>query len=98
MENPEDFKNYTRMPVDAFYSLLAKLEPLISKQNTSFRDSIPPGARLEATLLYLASGVSYSRLQYSTRISKQSLGLIIPETCEAIYNVLREDYLKVSFK
>ena len=86
------------MPVPAFYELLAKIEPYICKQNTSFRDSIPPGARVEATLRFLADGVSYTSLQYSTRISKQSLGQIIPETCEAIYNVLKEDYLKVRLK
>lgn len=97
-ENPVDFENYTRMPIPAFYKLLAKIEPYIRKQDTSFRDSISPGARLEATLRFLASGGSYTNLQYSTRISKQSLGIIIPETCEAIYNVLRDDYLKVRFK
>ncbi|MPD06746.1 hypothetical protein E2C01_102571 [Portunus trituberculatus] len=86
VENPEDLKNYTRIPVDAFYSLLVKTEPFISKQNTSLIVSISPGACLEATLLYLASAVLHSRLHYSTRISKQSLGVIIPETCEAIYN------------
>lgn len=98
VENPTDFENYTRMPIPAFYKLLTKIEPYICKQDTSFRDSISPGARLEATLRFLAAGGSYTSLQYSTRISKQSLGLIIPETCEPIYNVLREDYLKVRFK
>lgn len=96
-ENQTDFENYTRMPFTAFHELLKKIDPYICKQDTGIRDSIPPGARLEATLRFLAAGGSYTSLQYSTRISKQSLGLIIPETCAAIYNVLREDYLKVSF-
>ena len=94
-ENPADFENYTRMPVIAFHTLLTKIKPHIEKEDTHLRESIPPGARLEATLRFLAAGGSYASLQYATRISKQSLGRIIPETCEAIYNVLKEDYLKV---
>jgi hypothetical protein len=75
--------------------LLKKIGPLIEKQNTNMRDSIHPGARLEATLRWLVSGGSYTALQYSTRISKQSLSKIIPETCDAIYVSLKEEYLKV---
>lgn len=45
---------------------------------------------------WLASGGSYTSLQYSTRISKQSLSRIIPETCDAIYQVLKDEYLKVN--
>ena len=70
VENPTDFDNYTRMAIPAFYKLLAKIEPYICKQDTSFRDSISPGARIEATLRFLAAGGSYTSLQYSTRISK----------------------------
>lgn len=91
-----DFENYIRMPVNSFYNLLTKVEPFISKEDTHFRESISAGARLEATLRFLAAGGSYTNLGYSSRISKQSLSYIIPETCEAIFNVLREEYLKVS--
>ena len=74
------------MPITAFHDLLKRIHPYIVKEDTQLRESISPGARLEATLRFLAAGGSYASLQYSTRISKQSLCLIIPETCEAIYN------------
>ena len=61
------------------------------------RDSISAEARLEATLLFLSTGVSYSALQYPTRISKQSLSEIVPDTCQAIYDVLKDEYLQVKF-
>ena len=60
------------------------------------RDSIHSGARLEATLRWLASGGSYTSLQYQTRISKQSLSNIIPETCRAIYETFKDEYMKVN--
>ena len=76
------------MPITAFHDLLTRIHPYIVKEDTQLRESISPGARLEATLRFLAAGGSYASLQYSTRISKQSLSAsFIPETCEAIYNV-----------
>jgi len=44
----------------------------------------------------LATGRSYKDLKFSAAISPQALGLIIPENCAAIYEVLKKDYLKVS--
>lgn len=91
-----DFTNYMRMDPNTFYDLLEKVKPVITKQDTCMRESISPAARLEATLMYLSTGCSYSALQYSTRISKPSLSAIIPDTCKAIYDVLKDPYLKVS--
>ena len=62
------------------------------------RESIAAGARLEATLIWLANGGSYSALKYDTRISEQSLSIIVPETCSAIFEALKDDYTKVSMK
>lgn len=93
-ERENYFIQYMRMDVNSFYTLLAKVEPYTTKQDTQLRQSLCAEARLEATLRFLAFGCSYTALEYSTRISKQSLSLIIPETCQAIYTVLRDDYLK----
>lgn len=60
------------------------------------REAITPHERLTATLRFLATGRNYEVLKYSTIISPQALSYIVPETCVAIYNVLRKDYLKVS--
>lgn len=96
-DKPDDgFIQYMRMDINSFHTLLGRVGPYITKQDTHLRQSISPEARLEATLRFLSSGCSYTALQYSTRISKQSLSLIIPETCQAIYTALRDDYLKVS--
>ena len=90
-----DFNNYMRMDPDTFYRLLEKVQQRIEKQDTNMRDSISAEARLEATLLFLSTGASYSSLQYSTRISKQSLSQIVPDTCQAIYDELKDEYLQV---
>lgn len=59
-DNPEDgFIQYISMDVNSFHTLLAKVEPYITKQDTHFRQSICAEARLEATLRFLASGCSF---------------------------------------
>ena len=59
------------------------------------RQAITPHERLSCTLRYLATGRNYEDLKFSTRISKPALSKIIPETCDAIYTVLKEEFMKV---
>lgn len=93
---PLDFKNYLRMDEDTYRKLLSMVAPLIQKEDTIMRKSISPHERLSGTLRFLATGRSYEDLKYTSVISPQALGKIIPETCDALYRVLRREYLKVS--
>lgn len=92
---PEDYRNYLRMNETVYQKLLALITPLIQKQDTVMRVAISPHERLTATLRFLATGRIYQCLKFSTRISPQALSCIIPETCDAIYRVLRTDHLQV---
>lgn len=93
--NPEDYRNYLRMTQQSFEILLSLVQPHITKQDTCMRKSISAEERLMATLRFLATGRSFEDLKFTTGISAQSLGRIIPETCEAIVKVLQPQYLKV---
>lgn len=95
---PKDWHNYLRMNEETYLKLLSLVSPLIERKDTIMRKSISPHERLSATLRFLATGRSYEDLKFSTVISPQALGHIIPETCEAIYKVLRRDWLKVNKK
>ncbi|PIO24434.1 hypothetical protein AB205_0024680 [Aquarana catesbeiana] len=57
--------------------------------------AITPEQRLVATLRYLAMARSLQDLKFSTGISPQALGIIIPETCSAIIQVPQKDYIRV---
>lgn len=61
------------------------------------RKSISPAERLIATLRFLSTGNSYEDLKFSTKIAAQTLGHIIPETCLALYDVLKDKYMKVKY-
>ena len=92
--DPKDWHNYLRINENTYLKLLAIVSPSIERQNTVFRVAISPHERLTATLGFLATGRSYEDLKFSTIISPQSLGQIIPETCDAIFKGLKE-YFKV---
>ena len=94
-EDPQSFRNFLRMDKQDFDELLLKVTPFIQKQDTNMRESITPAERLSLTLRYLATGDSYHSLSYLYRVPVSTLSQIIPETCDAIYLCLQEDYLKV---
>lgn len=95
---PHKFKNYVRMDCECFDFLEQRIAPLIQRVGANFRSPISPGERLAVTLRYLASGSSMTSLSYAFRIGKSTVSSIIPESCDAIFKVLKDEYLKVSIK
>ncbi|KAF9405655.1 hypothetical protein HW555_013703 [Spodoptera exigua] len=85
------YKNFTRMSPTDFEYLLTIIAPKISRQDTIMRSAISPQDRLALTLRFLATGDSFTSLQYTFRISKQSMSCIVPEVCEAIIKALKEN-------
>ena len=95
---PSDFHNYLRMDEETYLELLSLVTPLIEREDTVMRAAISPHERLTATLRFLATGISYEDLKFSTCISPQALGRIVPETCRAICKCLVKDSLKVGLR
>ena len=88
------FSNHFRMDEVCFENLLTKVAPLIVRKDPHFRKAVSPAHRLAVTLRYLATGSSFIDLHYNFRVSVLLISQIISETCNAIYDVLNEDYLK----
>lgn len=95
-EDLECYKNYLRMDEATFKFVVSKVSGFITKQTTHLRNPISAEDRLMVTLRFLATGESYSSLQYSTRIPQCTISSIVPETCEAIYKSMKEEFLKVN--
>jgi hypothetical protein len=87
--NLDDFRNYLRMNDTTFDHLLNMVKPYVTKQNTVMRASVSPEERLIAALRFLATGRSYEDLKFSSGISAQALGCIIPEMYKVIYERLK---------
>jgi hypothetical protein len=77
-----------------FNYLLQLIAPIISKQDTNFRDSIPANTRLAITLRFLATGDSYRSLMHIFKVSSSEISLIIPEVCRVLIEKL-QDHIKV---
>ncbi|CAG2238694.1 unnamed protein product [Mytilus edulis] len=67
----------------------------ITKYSTNMRTCITAEERLSLTLRYLATGESYRSLSYSFRIAPSTVCSIIPEVCDALYQALKDTYMKV---
>ncbi|KAJ8704051.1 hypothetical protein PYW07_013345 [Mythimna separata] len=81
---------FVHMSATDFEYLLQKISPIIKKQDTRWRHSIPAKIRLAVTLRYLATGDSYSTLHRFFKISSSLIARIIPEVCRAIATVFKD--------
>uniref|UniRef100_A0A671UPW4 DDE Tnp4 domain-containing protein n=1 Tax=Sparus aurata TaxID=8175 RepID=A0A671UPW4_SPAAU len=72
-----------------FQMLEELVRPIIQRKNTNYRDSISGGERLMVTLRFLATGN-----QTSVYVVLSTIRQFVPETCQAIYQVLKDKYVK----
>lgn len=82
-----DFRNFFRMTSSDFEILLNSIGPIINKRDTKFAKAIQAHERLAVATSFLA-------LMYMFKILKQAISSIIPNTCDALVNVL-QDYIQV---
>jgi hypothetical protein len=63
-------------------------------KDTNMREAIPAGERLPLSLRFLVTGESYSSLHYQFRISVLSIALIVLEVCRAVFDVMKDEFLR----
>ena len=84
MKTKRSFRNFLRMEPDMFDELLKRMGPRIMKQHTRCRAPLEPGLKLALTLQHLASGSSYSTIQYGWRVPHNTQSVVVREGCQAI--------------
>ena len=62
---PKHLKSFLRMSVEVFDELLHIVGPAITRQDTSFKESIQPEDRLAVSLHYLATGTTSGAVSVS---------------------------------
>lgn len=94
-ENPDLYRNYTRMDRDVFDNIVEKVTPMIEKKTTRWRKSIDPSTRVAITLRFLATGDSYKSLHYAFRVAHNTISGIVPDTCKAIITAFAPEVLQL---
>ena len=84
------------MDINVFTDLVNKLTPIIGKQNTKLRKCISVENKLAVTLRYIATGETFTSLHYQFRMGISTISTFIPIVLNAIYSVLKDEYMKVS--
>ncbi|KAG0429118.1 hypothetical protein HPB47_023945 [Ixodes persulcatus] len=102
--DPEEYRRLLRVSREQFLQLLSRVGPRIARQDTVMRRAIPPETRLQVTLRFLATGTTLPRLclmhlenfldHAILRLGHSSVNDLIHETCTALYEELKEDFLR----
>ncbi|XP_021709737.1 putative nuclease HARBI1 [Aedes aegypti] len=90
MISPHLFTENFNMTVAQFNALYSMVENKLSpKRNTRPYDTIPPKLKLAIVLEFMASGDLQRHIASTYRVSKQYLGTIIDQVCNALIEVLQ---------
>ncbi|XP_072380701.1 uncharacterized protein [Diabrotica undecimpunctata] len=91
---PDKFKEYHRMSIETFYYILEGIEDNISGQS-NFRECISPEEKLNITIRYLATGMSFRSLGLTFRMNDYTVGKCVSSVVDAIWNNFYERHLSV---
>ncbi|RXN18614.1 N-lysine methyltransferase SMYD2-B [Labeo rohita] len=94
MTDENGFGDLMWMTAEEFEFLLRMVGPLITKQHTKMRRAISPRDRLSVTLRFLATGKTFSSLSAQYKIGASTISQIVMETCGALYQLMKKDFLK----
>ncbi|KAH9367166.1 hypothetical protein HPB48_014758 [Haemaphysalis longicornis] len=89
----EYFRDFIRMPPQAFDQLLGLVRSRISKQDTNFRDAISAHDRLAITLRFLAAGSTLRSISFDFRVGRSTACDVVADVCAALWDILKPLYL-----
>ena len=84
LDDPMAYRNFIRMPPELYQELEQRITAEFQRDRTSMRDPVSPGVKLAVTLSHLATGDSYTTLQYAFRLASSTIEKFVPEVCGII--------------
>ena len=82
------------MPPELCQELEQRIIAEFQRDRTLMRDPVSPGVKLAVTLRYLATGDSYTTLQYTFRVASQTIEKFVPAVCDAITRAYRDQVMQ----
>ena len=88
------FKKFLRVSPEMFDYIVNRVGPTIERKKTRRRRAIPVEQRVAIALRYVATGESYTSLEFRFRVSNQLISSIVPEVMSATYEVFKDEFMK----
>lgn len=88
------FRRHLRMGRDSFDNLLTLLRGYVQRENTRFRDCIPPEKVLAIGLYRIAHGGSYDNTALAMNVGKTTVHEAFRDVVNALYDI-RNDFIKL---
>ena len=90
LDDPMVYRNFIQMPPELYQELEQRITAEFQRDRTLMRDTVSPGVKLAVNLRHLATGDSYTILQYAFRVASPTIKKFVPEVCDAITMAYRE--------
>ena len=87
------YQNFVRMPPVFFYLMEECIHHCIKKEVISFRKPLELQLKLAITLRHLATGETYTSLQYHWLVCRTTICKFVPVVSQAILAEFQEEYL-----
>ncbi|XP_057294668.1 uncharacterized protein LOC130623204 [Hydractinia symbiolongicarpus] len=87
-------RKYLRMSPDIYELLLEKVRSKLTKKTTHLRKPLEPELKLTITLRFLATGENFTSLHHHYSVGISTIATFIPQVCQALYDTLKDDFLK----
>jgi hypothetical protein len=84
------------MDDDTFQFIVSAVSHCIAKQCAHLQNPICVEDCLMLILRFLATGESFSSLQFNARMLHCTISKIIPETWKAVYKTAKDEFLKIN--
>ena len=94
LDDPMAYRNFIQMPPELYQELEQRITAKLQRDRTLMRDPVSPGVKLAVTLRHLATGDSYTTLQYAFRVASSTINKFVPVMCDAITRAYRDQVMR----
>ena len=94
LDYPMAYRHFIQMPSELYQELEQRITAEFQNDRTLMRDPVSPGVKLAVTLRHLATGDSYTTLQYAFRVASPTIEKLVSEVCDAITRAYRDQVMQ----
>ena len=94
LDDPMAYRNFIQMPPELCQELEHRITAEFQTDRTLMKDPVSQGVKVAVTLRHLATGDSYTILQYTFRVASATIKKFVPEVCDAITRAYRDQVMQ----